>query len=135
MDRRLGLRYAVLAYLSWGLVPIYWKLVSGIPPLQVTAHRILWALVFYLIFVHFKKQWSALWGAFNWSRSRWFAASALLILVNWFLYIWAVMNDRIVDASLGYFMNPIFNIFLGALFLRERLNSRQWASVVFCVLG
>jgi chloramphenicol-sensitive protein RarD len=125
-----GIAYACAAYLLWGVFPIYFKALQAVAPLQILAHRILWSLVVcaLLLLVLRRLRWIA-----DLLRQPlvllWFVASALMVAVNWFVYIWAVNAGRVVDASLGYFMNPLVNVLLGALILKERLRVAQWLAV------
>ncbi len=133
---RKGILYAAACYSAWGLFPIYFKALHSIPSLEILLHRMVWALVFLLLVLAARRQW-------NWIRNvvrqpkllAGFAASALLLSANWFLYIWAINNDRIVDASLGYFMTPLVNVFLGFILLKERLRSVQWFAIACAGLG
>lgn len=131
-----GLIAAAAAYILWGLMPLYLKQVAHVNAVEVIAHRSLWSLAVVAALL--------LW----WRRTAWlrpaladrrvlqvFAASALLLALNWGLYVWAVAAGRIVDASLGYFINPLFNVLLGVLVLRERPRPRQWAAVGIAAAG
>ena len=127
---RKGIILAVCCYLTWGLFPLYFKTLAGIAPLEILSHRIVWALPFVLLILAVRAQW--FWLGTILSRPKvlaGFVASALLLAVNWFTYIWAVNDGRVVDASLGYFINPIVNVLLGYLLLSERLRLMQWLAV------
>ncbi len=130
-----GLVYALLSYCCWGVFPLYWKLLLHVPPQQILAHRIVWSMLFLFIIL-------------AWRRDRLFIRylksprilgvlllTAALIGGNWFVYIYAVNNNHIVDASLGYYINPIVNILLGVLFLKERLTRIQIVAVTFAFAG
>jgi chloramphenicol-sensitive protein RarD len=131
-----GMLYAAIAYLVWGAFPIYFKALQGIPPLQIMVHRIVWSLLFVLLVLAWRRQWAWISAAFRRPQVlAGFAASALLLSVNWFIYIWAVNNGRVVDASLGYFINPLVNVLLGFLLLHERLRTLQWAAVALAAIG
>ncbi|MDB5764554.1 MAG: rarD [Herminiimonas sp.] len=128
--------YAVTAYAIWGLFPVYFKSLQDIPPIEILLHRIVWSLVFLAIVLTSRRQWS--WLAVVLRRPRvlaGFTASAVLLSTNWFIYIWAVNNGRIIDASLGYFINPLVNVLLGFMLLHERLRPGQWASVALAGAG
>lgn len=131
-----GLIAAALAYVLWGLFPLYLKQVAHVPAVEVVAHRSLWSLVFVLLLL---STWRRLawWGPALRNRRTLavFAASALLLSLNWGLYVWAVAAGRIVDASLGYFINPLFNVLLGVLVLKERPRPLQWAAVGLAACG
>lgn len=131
-----GVLYAATAYAVWGLFPIYFKSLQGIAPLEVMLHRIIWSLAFLLVVLAWRRQWQ--WIADTFTKPKVllaFAASALLLSTNWFIYIWAVNNDRVVDASLGYFINPLVNVLLGYVLLRERLRAGQWLAIAIAAIG
>lgn len=125
-----GLWYALGAYLLWGVIPIFWKQFHGIPALEITAHRVIWSFVLCALVVTLARRWPDLRAAFAVPRT-WltFVATAALLLLNWLVYIWAINADMILETSLGYFINPLVNVLLGVLFLRERLRSGQWIAV------
>lgn len=131
-----GMLFAAGAYTIWGLLPIYLKTMQAVAPIEIMLHRILWSLAFMLLILAARRQWA--WIGQTLRRPRvlgGFALSALLLSVNWFLYIWAVNNDRIIDASLGYFINPLVNVVLGYLILRERMRPVQWLAVALAAIG
>lgn len=131
-----GILQACAAYVIWGLFPIYFKQLQAVAPLETLAHRIVWSLLFVAAVLLWKRH-----GA--WLRTalrdpvvlRRFAATSVLIATNWFIYIWAVTNHRVVDASLGYFINPLVNVLIGWLVLHERLSRLQWAAVALAAAG
>ncbi|MFC5477565.1 EamA family transporter RarD [Massilia suwonensis] len=132
---RTGILSAALAFLCWGLFPLYFHAIGEVPPLQILANRMLWSLAFLLIVLAFRKQWRWL-EQVRQPRVFWsFVASAVLLAGNWLLYIWAVNNGHVIDASLGYFITPLFNIMLGFLILKERLRPLQWAVIGIAALG
>jgi len=133
---QIGILYAATAYILWGLFPIYFKALQTVSPLEILWHRIAWAFVFQLIVLAVLRQWS--WIARVARQPKvlaGFAASAVLLSINWFIYIWSVNNGHVVDASLGYFINPLVNVLLGFLLLHERLRPAQWAAVVLAAAG
>jgi chloramphenicol-sensitive protein RarD len=133
---RKGIIYAAACYSAWGLFPIYFKALHSIPSVEILLHRMIWALVFLVLVLSIRKQWTWLTKALTQPKLlAGFTASALLLSANWFLYIWAINNDRIVDASLGYFMTPLVSVFLGYLLLKERLRSVQWFAIACAGLG
>lgn len=133
---RKGIWYAAACYSTWGLFPIYFKALHSIPSLEILLHRMVWALVFLLLVLAVRRQWTWIANILRQPKLlAGFAASALLLSANWFLYIWAINNDRIVDASLGYFMTPLVNVFLGFILLKERLRSVQWFAIACAGLG
>lgn len=120
----------------WGMFPIYFKLLGHVSALEVLAHRVLWSAVLLLGLIVAQGQWSALQAQFrNPRRLCFYLLTALLIASNWLLYIWAVQHGRILEASLGYYINPLVNVLLGVLFLHERLNPRQWIAVALAAIG
>lgn len=135
-ERRLGIIYALLAYGIWGVLPLYLKALHRVPPLQVVAHRIVWAALLLVAVVTLGRQRRFLVQLSQRPRLLWtFMASALGLSINWLVYIWAVNQGRIVDASLGYFINPLFSVVLAVVVLKERLRVGQWAAVGLAALG
>ena len=133
---RRGILQASLAYVCWGLFPLYFKALQAVPPLELLAHRVLWSMLFVGGLLALKRHWAWVVPAWRDARVlRAFAASSVLISANWFLYIWAVVHDRIVEASLGYFINPLVNVLLAAFVLHERLRRGQWAAVALAAAG
>ena len=136
LPMRKGILYAAACYSAWGLFPLYFKALHAIPAVEILLHRMVWALVFLLLVLAWRKQWQWLPQLMRQPKLlAGFAASALLLAVNWFLYIWSINNDRIIDASLGYFMTPLVNVFLGFILLKERLTRVQWVAVACAALG
>ena len=133
---RKGILYAAACYSAWGLFPLYFKALHAIPSVEILLHRMVWALMFLLLVLAWRKQWAWLPEVLRQPKLlAGFAASALLLSANWFLYIWSINNDRIIDASLGYFMTPLVNVFLGFILLKERLRHVQWLAVACAALG
>lgn len=131
-----GAAAAALAYCLWGIFPLYIKQVASVSPLEIVAHRSVWCLVFMLVLLAFLKRFAWLRDALRQPRTlAVFAASALLLSANWLIYVWAVNNGRVLDASLGYFINPLFNVLLGFLVLKERPRAGQWAAVALAAAG
>ncbi len=133
---RTGVIYAAAAYAIWGLFPLYFKSLHGVPPVEILMHRILWSLVFLGIVLAWRRQWAWLGSLLRRPAVlAGFTASALLLSTNWLIYIWSVNHDRVVEASLGYFINPLVNVLMGFLFLRERLRRGQWAAIALAAAG
>jgi chloramphenicol-sensitive protein RarD len=133
---RVGLASAVAAYTMWGLFPIFFKQLSAVPAMEIIAHRVIWAVPILLLIVIMRRQWSEYRQAIaNWSMLRWMLASAVLISINWLIYVWAVNNAYVLAASFGYYLNPLLNILMGTVFLKERLNRTQWIAVGVALLG
>ncbi len=123
-----GLTYGLIAYGLWGLFPLYFPLLEPAGPVEILAHRMVWSLLVSSIILTAVRGWRAIvtmpprvWGLV--------VAAAVLISVNWVIYIWAVNNGHVVEAALGYFINPLVSVLLGVLLLRERLRAAQWAAV------
>lgn len=135
MDGR-GLAAAAGAFFIWGLLPLYLKFLQAVPVLQITAHRLVWGCVFALVWLALRKELTHVWAALADPRTRWrLLLSALLISINWITYVWGITNERVVETSLGYFINPLVNVLLGVVVLSERLNRTQWTAVAIAAAG
>ena len=130
-----GILYAALAFLCWGLFPLYFHALDEVPPLQILAHRMVWSLAFLLILLVLRRQWKWLEQVRRPRVFFSFVLSALLLSANWLVYIWSVTNHHVIEASLGYFINPLVNIMLGYLILKERMRPAQWAAIAVAALG
>ena len=129
-DSPRGLAYAVSAYVLWGFLPLYMKLLEHVPPVEIIAHRILWSLPIVGAVLLWQRRQGDLLAALRQPRLLAMAAlTAALISVNWLIYVWAIVNDHALDAALGYYINPLFSIFLGATLLKEKLSRAQMAAV------
>jgi len=124
------------AYLFWGFSPVYWKIVAQVPALEILGVRILWAIPFLLIILLYRNDFSvfktvqtAPW------KYKVYLLSAFLLAGNWLVWIWSVTHGHVVDASLGYFINPLLNVAMGVLFLREHLRPVQWLSLLLAAAG
>jgi chloramphenicol-sensitive protein RarD len=125
-----GVAYAFAAFAVWGLFPIYFKALHSIGAVEMLAHRMAWSMVFLLVVLTVRHQWRWLGPVMRDRRQlARFAASAVLLSTNWGIYIWAVNEGRIVEASLGYFINPLINVLFGMAFLHERMRPLQWVAV------
>src|SRR5690606_23457478 len=128
---RDGLVAGLVAYVLWGFLPIYFKIVETVAPLEVLAHRIVWAVPFGLPIILARRQWPDVKQAIADRRKLGFLTlSALLIAVNWLVYIWAVQHEQIFQASLGYYINPLMYVLVGVVFFGERLRRAQTAAVL-----
>ena len=131
-DTSIGLFYGVSAYFLWGVLPLYMKAMSHIPTLEIIGHRIVWSLpvVGFIVIVrgNTRNVISALKDPRQVLTS---ILTAFLLSINWGLYVWAITSGHALDAALGYFINPLFSIFLGAVFLKEKLNRVQWVAIIF----
>ena len=131
-----GMLYAALAFLAWGLFPLYFKALRSIPAQEILAHRMVWSLFFLAAVLLWRRQWTWLAAVTRQPKVlAGFAASALLLSTNWGIYIWSVNHDRVIDASLGYFINPLVNVVLGSVLLKERMRPLQWTAVAFAAAG
>jgi len=125
-----GLPAALGAYMIWGFLPLYLLLVTSVPPFEFVGWRIIWTLPLCLIIVAVRRQFPAILTALTSPRTiGWLLVSATLIAINWFVYIWAIMQTQVYAASLGYYLNPLINVVLGTLLLGERLSKWQWLAV------
>lgn len=135
-ERRAGLAYGLSAYLAWGLLPLYFRALHGVPPLEILAHRIAWSVVLLAGLTTWLRRWPEVARPLGtWGGRLTLAATTSLISVNWGVYIWAVHAGRVLESSLGYFINPLVNVLLGVLFLGESLSRRQRVAVGLAGVG
>lgn len=131
-----GTAMIVISLLLWGIMPIYFKLIQIVSPFEILAHRIIWSFVFLFIILSFKKQLSNVIKIFYMPKFMLtLTTTALLIACNWIVFIWAIISEHLVEASFGYFISPIFNIFLGLIFLKEKLNFIQIVSLTIAIIS
>ncbi|MFN9497961.1 MAG: EamA family transporter RarD [Erythrobacteraceae bacterium] len=131
-----GLAPALGAYLVWGFLPLYLLLVKSVPPFEFVGWRIIWTLPLCLLIVAYRRQFPELLAALRSPRSLLaLLASAVLIAINWFVYIWAIMAGEVYATSIGYYLNPLLNVLLGTLVLGERLSRRQWLAVAIAAVA
>jgi chloramphenicol-sensitive protein RarD len=131
-----GIAYAALAYLLWGLFPLYFRLLAAVPATEILVHRIVWSLVFMVVLLSLRRQWAWLVPVLRRPRVLGACAlSALLLSTNWLTYVWAVGHDHVLDASLGYFITPLVNVLLGYTVLHERPRPPQWLALALAVVG
>jgi chloramphenicol-sensitive protein RarD len=134
-ERRHGVLAALAAYTSWGLFPLYFKSLRA-PPQEVLVHRIVWSAAFLLLIHVAQRRWQWLLDVLRSPRILLGSLlSACLLSANWFIWIWAVANGRVIEGSLGYFITPLVQVLLGVLLLRETLRPAQWLSLAFAALG
>jgi chloramphenicol-sensitive protein RarD len=132
----LGLIAGIACFTTWGLIPIYWKLLAAVPATEIIAHRFVWTTIFLSILLSWQRRWPELIANVRSPRARIYCLTGgLAIASNWFLFIYAVNTGRVVETSLGYFMTPLMNVLFGAVFLRERLTRLQFVSVLLAALG
>src|ERR1700731_870638 len=131
-----GLIAAIAAFTTWGLIPIYWKLLAAVPATEILAHRFVWTTIFLSIILSWQRRWPELIANVRSPLARIYClAGGLAIASNWFLFIYAVNSGRVIETSLGYFMTPLMNVLFGAIFLREHLTRLQFVSVLLAALG
>lgn len=130
-----GIWYAFGAYTLWGLFPIYWKWLINVPAIQVISHRIVWSFILLLIIILFTQKWTQFRRLLNRRVLAVHIISSALLSVNWLVYVWGVNAGFVVETSLGYFINPLFSVVLGVVFLRERLRIFQWLPVGIAGIG
>jgi chloramphenicol-sensitive protein RarD len=135
-DTRDGLIAAFIAYVMWGILPVYFKVVGDVSALEVLVHRIVWAVPFGAMIIFARRQWPEVKRALTHRSMFWLLAlAAVLIAANWFIYIWAVQTDRIFQASLGYYINPLMFTLVGVFFLGEKLHKFQTVAVLLAAGG
>jgi len=123
-------------YLGWGLFPLYWQLLTHVSPLEVTLHRIIWSVPVLALIIHTQpRRQHDFKAALNFDQLKLLMLTAVLITINWGVYIWAVSNARVVEASMGYFLTPLLNIVAGVFLFKERLSTLKWMAVGFAALG
>ena len=133
---RAGLLLGLGAYLLWGVLPLYFKALAGVLPSAIVAHRILWSLLFLALLVTVWKRWPAVRAAVTTPKiAMTLALTAVLIAINWLVYIWAVVNGHVLEGSLGYYLNPLVNVLLGVVILKERLTRAQSFAVALAAAG
>ena len=131
-----GVLFALAAYILWGFFPLYFKAIQQVSALQILAHRIAWGFVFTLAVVLVLRQWKEFRASvFNRRTFLIYAGASVVLGINWFTYVWAVITNHVVESSLGYFINPIVSVLLGVIFLRERLRTFQWVAIAMVTAG
>jgi chloramphenicol-sensitive protein RarD len=139
-EQQAGVLYAAFSYILWGVLPIYWKLLDHVNTDEILANRVFWSFFFVAAVLAFNKKWNIFTGtmrglANNKKQFAALAAASMLISVNWFIYIFAVNTDRMIEASLGYYINPLVSVLLGMIFLNERLSVIQYISFALAAAG
>lgn len=124
------------AFLLWGVLPVFWKQLSFLPPVSIIAHRTIWSLAVLLPLVMVRRQWGEMRAVLRAPRSLvWHLLSGWLLASNWLLYVWATLNDRILEGALGYYLNPFLNMLFGTLFFGDRHNRVQLTAIVVAGCG
>jgi chloramphenicol-sensitive protein RarD len=131
-----GLLFGVAAYGFWGVLPVYFRAVGGVAPTEFLAHRIVWSFLLLAAVLTLWRRWPELARTLRTRHTRsLLAVSALLIATNWLVYLHGVMTQRVIQTSLGYFINPLVSVVLGVVFFRERLRGGQWLAVALAAAG
>ncbi|NQU30335.1 MAG: EamA family transporter RarD, partial [Anaerolineae bacterium] len=130
-----GILYALATYILWGFFPIYWKQLHHISAAQLIGHRILWAFIMLVLVLVTTRQWGRFREKLNVAILKSHGLAAILLGVNWLTYVWAINHEYIIESSLGYFINPLFSVLLGMIFLKERLRPMQWIPLGLAALG
>lgn len=135
-QHRQGILFALGAYILWGIAPIYFKTIDHVSAMEILSHRIIWSFFFLIGLLQLNKRWPTVRSIFK-SKHKilYLTATALLIGANWLIFIWAINNNHMLEASLGYYINPLVNIVLGMIFLGERLRKLQWFAVTCTAIG
>ena len=139
-EQKEGAVYAAISYMMWGIVPIYWKFLQGVGAVEILAQRVFWSFVFMMVLLVFMKKWQAFVEYVKKiiGNPKLFAAlltASLLVTANWGVFIWAVNSGRILDTSLGYYINPLVSVLLGVIVLKEKLNGAQVMSFILAGIG
>jgi chloramphenicol-sensitive protein RarD len=139
-ETQKGVMYAGFSYLLWGLLPIYWKLLDNVNAQEILASRVVWSFIFMVIILVLSKKWGLFVQTikgFAKNKKQMYALTiaSLLISVNWFVYIWAVNSGHMIEASLGYYINPLISILLGMIVLKEKLSVYQYISFILAAIG
>ena len=136
IEYRKGVALAICAYCLWGFAPLYFKLLNHVSATEILLHRVIWSFIFMLILMQFIGGFAKLRALFRQPKQLGvLVITSILIAGNWLLFIWAINNEHMLDASLGYFINPLVNVLLGMVFLQERLRRLQWVAVSLACAG
>ena len=131
-----GFIATMATFIVWGFLPAYWKLLQKVSPLEILANRIIWSVVFLALLLSVQKKWGKAAKALTTpSVLRMLLITGTLVCGNWLIYIWAVNSDRVIEASLGYYITPMVNVFFGFLFFRDRLRKLQWFAIAIAASG
>lgn len=131
-----GVLLAIGAYTMWGVAPIYFKAISDVSPLEILSHRVIWSFFLLALLLHFSRRWRSVVDVFKSKKKMaYLLSTSVIIAANWLIFIWAVNANHMLDASLGYYINPLINVVLGMIFLGERLRKLQWFAVALAACG
>jgi chloramphenicol-sensitive protein RarD len=139
-EQQAGVLYAAFSYILWGVLPVYWKLLHHVNADEILANRVFWSFFFIAAILVLNKKWGLFTGtlrglAQNKKQLAALSVASMLISINWFMYIWAVNTDQMIEASLGYYINPLVSVLLGMIFLKERLSILQYLSFALAAIG
>lgn len=139
-EQQAGVLYAAFSYILWGVLPVYWKLLHHVNADEILANRVFWSFFFIAAILVINKKWGLFTGtlrglAQNKKQLAALTVASMLISINWFMYIWAVNTDQMIEASLGYYINPLVSVLLGMIFLKERLSVLQYLSFALAAIG
>lgn len=135
-EKSLGLIFGISAYTFWGLFPLFWPLLKPATPYEIVAHRALWTFIFCMIILAFSKKLRAMFSRLKEKKILiGLTATSILISINWMVYIWATNNGHVVEASLGYYINPLVMIAFGVILLKEKMRPTQWVAVAIAAVG
>ncbi len=133
---KAGILYGASSFALWGILPLYWKLLQAVPPLEILYHRIFWSFIIMVVVVFLSKKWKNMVDIFSDKRKLIpVFLCGILISINWYIYIYAVNTDQVIEASMGYYMNPLVMVLLGVTVFKERLNRWQLSAIVLAALG
>ncbi|MCA9839324.1 MAG: EamA family transporter RarD [Trueperaceae bacterium] len=131
-----GILNALFAYIIWGLLPIYWKLIHSVNELEILSHRAIWSCLFLFAIIAFRREFRQFVLALRQPKAiATMGITTILIALNWLIYIWSVNNGFVIETSLGYFINPLISVLMGVVFLKERLRAAQWLAIVVAAAG
>ncbi|MDZ4133739.1 MAG: EamA family transporter RarD [Dethiobacteria bacterium] len=135
-ENKAGIWYGVVAYTLWGILPLYWKLMQAVPPIEILAHRFLWSIVFMFLLVIFTSGWKTVAAGFaDKKKLLLMFLCGILVSINWFTYIFAVNTGHVIEASMGYFINPLVVVILGVAVFKEKMTRWQLAAVILAAIG
>lgn len=133
---KAGILYGATSFALWGILPLYWKLLQTVPPLEILYHRIFWSFIIMIAVVFLSKKWKNMIDVFSDVRKLVpVFLCGILISINWYIYIYAVNTEQVIEASMGYYMNPLVMVLLGVTVFKERLNRWQLSAIVLAALG
>ena len=130
-----GVLLGIIGYLFWGMFPLFFALLDSVSPIEIVAHRIIWSLIVVVLVLIIGKQWRAFTAAFSRRNIIILGSAAIFLSINWLVYVYAVTSNQVVQASLGYFVNPLISVAMGVIILKERLRLTQWTAVGIALIA